>query len=248
MEQNKRTRIAVLIALIVLLAVFGSFAYSIFSARTTGVSLPSPQPDVSTDSPEPQHAHLVEVTVDTVQAVIASLDRAESYYRPLTIQTYWGTGSSTTSVRTWVDGGYTYSRITLPSGLVRYTLSDSTSVYYWYSGSSSYLTAPPNSLNADLAQRIPTYEDVLNLPAERIHGAGYSTYGDHLCVYVETTTDELGYLERYWVSVETGLLVAAETVKDEKIVLSVNATTPITTPCPSNVRFALPNGKVLHSF
>lgn len=248
MEQNKRTRIAVLIALIVLLAVFGSFAYSIFTARTTGVSLPSPQPDVSIDSPTTQNSQLVEVSVDTVQAIIASLDRTESYYRPLTIQTYWGTSSSTISVRTWVDGGYTYSRISLPSGTVRYTLSDATSLYYWYAGSSSYLTAPPNTLNADLAQHIPTYEDVLNLPTERIRDAGYGTYSDHLCIYVETSADELGYLERYWVSVENGLLVAAETVKDEKVVLSVNATYPITTPCPSNVRFALPDGNVLHSF
>lgn len=247
MEQNKRTRIAVLIALIVLLAVFGSFAYSVFSARTTGVSLPSPQPDVSTGSPDAPNAQLVEVTADTVQAVIASLDRVESYYRPLTIQTNWGTSSSTISVRTWVDGGYTYSRIALPSGVVRYSLSDATALYYWYAGSSSYLTAPPNTLNADLAQHIPTYEDVLNLPTERIQDAGYGTYGDQLCIYVETAPDELGYVEHYWVSVETGLLTAAETLDGEDVVLSVNATFPITSPCPANVKFALPNGKVLHS-
>ena len=30
------------------------------------------------------------------------------------------------------------------------------------------------------------------------------------CVYVETAPDALGYVDRYWVSVDSGLLVAAE--------------------------------------
>lgn len=248
MEQNRRTRVAVLIALIVLLAVFGSFAYSIYSSRTAGVILPSAQPDVGVGSPGSEHAQRVEISVDTVQAAIASLTRSDSYYRPLTVQTHWDGASSVTSVQTWVDGGYTYSRVVLPSGAVRYSLSDGTTLYYWFSGNTSYLTAPANSLNADLAQRIPTYEDVLNLPAGRIHDAFYGAYGEHLCIYVETVADELGYLERYWISVDTGLLVAAETVKDETVVLSVNATYPITSPCPAGVRFALPDGTELHSF
>lgn len=248
MEQNKRTRVAILIALIVLLAICGSFTYSIYSARTAGVSLPSLQPDVSTDLTDDPNAQRVEVNVDTVQAVIASLHREGSYYRTLTVQTNWDGGSSVTSAQTWADGGYTYSRVVLPSGSVRYNLSDGSTLYYWYAGSSSYLTAPAKSLNADLAQRIPTYEDVLALPAERIVDAGYGAYGEHPCVYVETSVDELGYLERYWVSVDSGLLIAAETIKGEQVVLSINATYPITTPCPSNIRFALPNGTVLHSF
>ncbi|MBQ3135001.1 MAG: hypothetical protein IJB75_04225 [Oscillospiraceae bacterium] len=248
MEQNKRTRVAILIALIVLLAIFGSFSYSIYSARTAGVSLPSLEADTSVDPPENSHSQRVEVTADTVQAVIASLHREESYYRTLTVQTNWDGGSSVSSAQTWVDSGYTYTRAILPSGSVRYSLSDGSTLYYWYAGSSTYLTAPDNSLNADLAQRIPTYEDILALPADRIQNAGYGSYGEHPCIYAETGVDELGYLERYWVSVSSGLLVAAETVKDEQVVLSVNATYPITTPCPPNVKFALPDGTVLHSF
>lgn len=248
MEQNRRTRVAVLIALIVVLAVFGSFAYSIYSSQTSGVTLPTFAPDSSVDSPSGQHAQHVEVATDTVQAVIASLSRMDSYYRPLTVQTFWDGGSSVTSVQTWVDGGYTYSRVVLPTGSVRYSLSDGSTLHYWYSGSSAYMTAPTNSLTADLAQRIPTYEDVLALPQDRIRDAGYSAYGDFPCIFVETDVDELGYLQRYWVSVDSGLLVAAETEKAGQIVLSVNATYPVTTPCPSNVRFALPDGTVLHSF
>lgn len=249
MDPTKRTRVAVLIALILLFAVFGSFAYSIFSSRTASVTLPSLSPDTSTDLPSGQHDLHIEVTVDTVQAIIASLHRQDSYYRQLTCQTFWNGGSSITSAQTWVDSGYTYSRVVLPSGSVRYSLSDGDVLHFWYAGSGTYLTAPADTLNADLAQRIPTYEDVLALPTERICDAGYSAYGgEHPCVYVETSVDELGYKERYWVSVETGLLVAAETEQDGQIILSVNATHPIISPCPSNIKFALPDGTVLHSF
>ena len=36
--------------------------------------------------------------------------------------------------------------------------------------------------------------------------------------------DELGYLERYWISTDNGLLVGAETEKEGQIVLSMTST------------------------
>ena len=248
MDQKKRTRTAVLITLIVVLAVLGSFAASVFSSRTAGVNLPTLLPDSSTAGPSGQHDQRVDVTPETVQAVIASLNRSQSYYRQLTAQTFWDGGSSVTSTQVWADGGYTYCRTVLPSGAVRFSLSDGEALHYWYSGSRTYMTAPEGSLTGDLAQHIPTYEDVLALPADHIRDAGYGPYGDHPCIYVETFVDELSYLERYWISVETGLLVAAETCNNDRVVLSVNATAPVQTPCPTNVSFALPDGTVLHSF
>lgn len=241
-----------MIAVIVVAAVFGSFAFTAFSTKTPHIVLPtirtdSSQSDVS-DIPD-DRSQRVEVTVSTVQAVIASLDRAGSYYRQLSVQTFWESGSGTTSVQTWVDDGYTYVRSVMPSGQMRYCLSTPDDVvYYWYGGSSAWLTAPAGSLSADLSQRIPTYEDVLALDTEKISAAGYDAYGEHPCVYVETLQDELGYLERYWVSVDSGLLVAAQTLKDDKVVYSVNATAPVQTPCPTDAVFALPDGTVLHSF
>lgn len=232
-------------------AVFGSFGFSLFSSQPPKIVLPTAQPDTGSDSSSlsgDDHGLRVEVTVDTVQAVIASLDRASSYYRQLSIQTMWEGGSGTTSVQTWVDDGYTFSRSAPPSGQARYSLVAPDAVYYWYGGSSAWLTAPADSLSADLSQRIPTYEDVLALDKEDLCAAGYEAYGDHPCIYVETRLDELGYLERYWVSVENGLLVAAQTLKEDLVVYSVNATVPIQTPCPTDVVFALPDGTVLHSF
>ena len=251
MDQNKRAQVAMFVTILVVLAVFSSFAYSLYTHQTPAVVLPSLQPDSSsTDSSVSPAAPLlqVEVNTTTVQAVIATLERTGSYYRQLSVETFWTGGSSTTSVQTWVDNGFTYVRFATPSGQVRYSLTANDTLYYWYDGSTTWLTAPANSLSSDLAQRIPTYEDVLALPAQQISDAGYYTYNDQLCIYVETYVDEFGYLERYWIGVENGLLVGSETVKDGRVVYSMRAGTSIQTPCPTDVLFALPDGTVLHSF
>lgn len=228
-------------------AVFGSFGYSLYTLRTARVTLPSQSTQVGDPNPDYHEQVLrVDITPQTVQSAIASLARCESYYRPVTVLTAWADGSESTTSHCWTDSGYTQTRTTMPTGQVRYTLSDGEQLHYWYSGSSTYLTAPSDTLDADLAQRIPTYEDVLALEPDSITDAGYKAYGDHLCIYAETLQDELGYTERYWVSVDTGLLVAAETLKDEVTVYSVNASAPVQSPCPSGVRFSLPDGTVLH--
>lgn len=251
LTHNNRTWFAVLIAILLVAAVFGSFGFSLLSAQTPKITLPNLQPDSSAGdisiAPDNQ-AVRVEVTTQTVQAVIASLDRAASYYRQMSVQTNWQGGSGTTTIYTWVDDEYTFVRSILPTGTIRFFLSDRDTVYYWYGGSSSWRTAPSNSLSADLTQRVPTYEDVLMLAPEDISGAGYSTYGELPCIYVETKSNELGYLERYWIGVDSGLLIAAQTMKGDEVIYSLNATSPIQTPCPTDSVFTLPNGTVLHSF
>lgn len=247
MDAKNRTRVAIIIAIIMVAALFGSFGYTLFTIRSARVTLPDQSSDVIAPDPDlHEQVQRIEVTVDTVQSAIASLARADSYYRQFTVYTAWSGGSGIMTSQCWVDSGFTQVRTILPTGQVRYALTDGQTLRYWYSGSTQYLTAPEGTLDADLAQRIPTYEDVLALDVKRISDADYMAYGDHLCIYVETRQDDLGYTERYWVSVDSGLLVAAETVKDKITVYSVNATSPIQSPCPAGVRFVLPDGTVLH--
>lgn len=250
MNQKQRIQIAVLVIAIVAVAVLGSLGYRLFASRPPHIIPPDLGPDASGDHTQSSSGALqqIEVTVDTVQAVIASLDRADSYYRQLSVETFWQGGSGTTSVQTWVDGEYTYVRSTSPSGQVRHCLSERDTVYYWYSGSSTWFTAPADTLSADLSQRIPTYEDVLALDISKISNAGFEAYGKLPCIFVETQLDEFGYVERYWISTDSGLLVAAQTLKDDQVVYRLSATSPIQTPCPTDVVFILPDGSVLHSF
>ena len=162
MDQKNRLIIAIAVTLLIVAAMFTSFGRSLFSMRTEHIQLP--EPGASSSSQEgggsSQSAELfqrVEVTPQTVQSVIRTLERSTSYYWELTVETFWTGGSSATSVQTWVDGGWSHTRQVLPSGLIRHDLISEDTVYYWYEGSSDYLTAPAEGGSADLAQHIPTY-------------------------------------------------------------------------------------------
>ena len=52
---------------------------------------------------------------------------------------------------------------------------------------------------------------------------------------------------RYWVSVDSGLLVAAESEEDGVLVYRMSAYSPAQSPCPADGEFELPDGTVLHT-
>ena len=116
MDQKNRLIIAIAVTLLIVAASFGR---SLFSMRTEHIQLP--EPGASSSSQEgggsSQSAELfqrVEVTPQTVQSVIRTLERSTSYYWELTVETFWTGGSSATSVQTWVDGGWSHTRPVLP--------------------------------------------------------------------------------------------------------------------------------------
>ena len=65
------------------------------------------------------------------------------------------------------------------------------------------------------------------------------------CIFVETAVDDGGYVERYWVSVNDGLLCAAEKLQGEDVVYRMAGRT-IDTTAPDADVFTLPDGTVLH--
>ena len=250
---KNRTLIVVLIALVVVAAVLASFGLSLFPGQIPRVELPtpgtgSPQQTVSPTGPGGDEFLAVEVTPDTVQEVIATLDRADSYTRSLTIQDLWGPDegeSSATAVTVWVDGGWTRTQLTSPSGRTQNTVVHGDDLWLWYDRDRDYVTLPAEEHTADLTQRFPTYEDVLRLEPEDITDAGYAAYGNWNCVYAEAADRELGCLYRYWVDVGSGLLVAAETEQEGRVIYRMTASA-LQTPCPATASFRLPDGQVLH--
>ena len=55
----------------------------------------------------------------------------------------------------------------------------------------------------------------------------------------------LGYGERYWISVDSGLLVCAETRLEDQLVYRMTAY-GVERPLPAEADFQLPDGTVLH--
>lgn len=248
MENKNRNILVVLIAIVIVAAVFSSFGLTLYSGNLPEIVLPTPIPsgaqsEPPTAAPEGDTVW-VDVTPQTVQSVIRTLSRPVSYYREIS-NTYEG-GAAVTS-RVWVDGGWTRTETTLAGGAVRHTLVGEGTVYYWYGGDVEARQAPADEKSPDLdGPHIPTYEDVLAVDMGDITDTGYEEKGGLDCVYVQVEDAELGYQTRYWISVDSRLLVAAETVKDGQAVMSMSGYS-LEQPVASGTQFSLPDGTVLHT-
>ena len=84
---------------------------------------------------------------------------------------------------------------------------------------------------------------MLDLPTAAIVQADYRLVSEVNCIYVETAELDGGVL-RYWVSVETGLLVAAERLVDGETVYRMGALT-VDLSVPTAADLTLPDGTVL---
>lgn len=251
MDSKNRLVIAIAITCLIVVAMFASFGRSLFLVNIPSVSLAevdasSTEQNGTSGQEQNNRFWQVDVTPETVQSIIASLSRPDSYYRELTVETLWNGGSHSTSVQFWQDHGWSHTRQILPSGAVRHDLTGEETTYYWYEGSESYRTFPADEYSADLTQRIPTYEDVLSLDPATITQTGYERKDVWPCVYLQVQVSDT-VSERYWVSTDTGLLVSAEREQNGQLVYRMTAYTQVQTPCPTTASFALPDGTELHT-
>lgn len=231
---------------IIAAALLTSFGRMIFSQSIPSVELPDIATSNSSSSNEAnwegvEHSPTpVTVTVDSVQSVIASLSRANSYYREMEIALYWAGGSSTNAVSVWLDGDWQATQQTSVTGLIRCELTGPTTRYYWYDGDTRWLSTSVEEDTADLSQRIPTYETVVEADTATITAASYTDFNGLSAIYVEMASDNR--VERYWVGTTSGLLIGAETEVDGQLIYRMTADGVVQTPCPTSAPFALPDG------
>lgn len=254
MEQKNRIIFVLLIAVVIAAAIFASFGPNLFLAGAPRVQLPETTPPVSSEEPglaEVGGAFVpVEVTADTVQSIIATLERPVNYSRTILLETFSGDRQYTASAQVWVDGDWTrvdLTQQTQPRG-VQHTIVGPDGFYRWYGNERSVVQGPADQWDADLAQRIPSYQDIIDLDQSAILTTDYVEKEGLSCVYVEVAVDELGYAERYWVSLSSGsngLLMFSETAKGDTVVLRMTSQAP-ESPVTVENAFTLPDGTVLH--
>lgn len=243
MKQKNRTVLVTAIAITVVAAVFVSFGVPSLTGRTPKVTLADLTQQTGTRQ-DGSAFTVVEVTPQTVQSVIATLARPDSYYREAAVYLFWQGGSAASQVQVWQDGGYTKTTVTRSGGATQnYMVGDGTE-YIWYDGDQTYYKGAAGDHTSDLSQRIPTYEDVLKVDPTQITSAGYESKNGKDCIYVEVREDDLGYLERYWIETASGLLCASETESNGQVVYRMEET-KLQTPLVGE-SFALPDGTVLH--
>lgn len=254
MERKKRTLFAVLIATIIVVAVFSSFAFNLFRQDDYEIRLPdlsTGQEDDQTGGEDDDGNPLVrvEITPQTVQRVIGkTLVRPSSYYREISMELWAGSGDpALTTAKVWVDDGWIHTEVTLPNGKVQHNLAGDETHWIWYDKETEAVSFPADQDTADVIQRIPTYEDVLALPQRAISDTGYEKYGGVDCIFVEVEQAELNSRERYWIAVSDGLLTAAERVDHDGQLLYRMTASNTESPAPLYSSFALPDGTVLHT-
>ena len=152
--------------------------------------------------------------------------------------------------RVWEDDGWVRTDTEFSSGLTESSVVGPDGLWVWYSGEDTereiFHSNTANERTSDLMQHIPTYEDVLELSTDSITDTDYVEYEKQPCIYIEAEQRELGYLYRYWISVNSGLLMAAETEKSGIVVyrmVSNEVSSPMTA---SSEIFSLPDGTILH--
>lgn len=156
-----------------------------------------------------------EVNNRTVQSVIASLERPDSYIRSIEIKKYWEGGEARYLVDVYTLEDKTRLAIAHEGYETQNILINSDKVYIWYNNESDYL-----ELNrweeeelfqiADSFQMIDTYEDVIELNRDNIVDSGYRERDGRYYIYVQTEDELFGYTSEYFISTETGLLEFAE--------------------------------------
>lgn len=250
MEPKKRLFIAFSITIILMVAIFTSIGKSLISLSTPSVTLPNLTPP-SSESNDALSSSLsrIDITPKTVQSVITALQSLDSYYRGVTITLFGKEGQevSRTLSHVWYHDGVHSIKKQLPSGVTRCDITTEDSVYFWYEGYDSYLTQSSNALSPYVAQYIPSYQTILNLGVESIHVANYQLKEGIPCIYVEATPPPLYYTERFWVSTETGLLIASETFEGGTLIYRMEAYEVWETPLEDFSMFVLPDGSHINA-
>ena len=217
--------------------------------RTVHVTLPDPLEQsagaVGSSPSGEEGVSRVEITPETVQAAVATLQRPEIYTRVLAIERSWGGSKAVSQVMVSVSGQQTRVDTVDADGQVRHAVTDGSKTAVWYNDERNYFLGAAGDITGDQEQNIPTYEDLLELDASRIAAADFREFSGESCIYAETAPDEFGVVERYWVSVSTGLLAGAERLADGETFYRMAAQQTSTEQIPAETVFRLPDGTYL---
>jgi len=217
-----------------------------FHWKSGGIVLPENPSDAAglEEEDSSNRLHILTIAPETVQPAISTLSRPLSYSRTQTVETFWSGGSGQSISQVYVSGSTTRLDTALPDGSTRHTLVAGSAAAVWYDDETSWTTLHARQLTADAASRMLTYETVRDLPAGQIAAADYRDLDGVACIYVETAPDSGGYADRYWVSVEWGLLCAAERSCNGTLIYRFTATAPGSGAMAEEL-FTLPDGSKL---
>lgn len=233
-------RLVLTLVILLALALLAFLLVRFFSRadETPAVLLPSPAENVGgNDGTEGgETLTLASVTPETVLDILAALDRADSYSRTLTVETFWDGGSDTETIDVYAKGGS--FRLTDDT---RNLLLTENGIWLWYSDGTRILHSE-NDMRAlaDRYSRTITYEALIETRPQ-IDAAYCTDLNGENCIYLEYADGAFNYVNHLYVSVVTGLLMRSETFDGETCVYRMTSgAADISTP--EDAVFAPPEG------
>ena len=184
---------------------------------------------------------VIAVTPETVQTVIATLHRIDSYSRTLDVRDFSSGGSRTRTIEVWCRGDRLRLHISGDGTADQELLFRDREKWIWYEDGDAVYHGDELPGDTDSWQTILTYEDVLNAPREDILDAGYTDFSGMNCIFVRWRIGTLGYVSECYIDPDTGLLMGERCYDGEKLIYSMDSSLPDVTTPNENV-FALPDG------
>ena len=242
---NKKKISVISVVLSILLLVFVAVVSFGQQRQSAGIVLPQSSLESETgDRDDDAGLNVVAITAGTVQPAITTLSRPITYQRTQTVETFWSGGSGQSVSQVAVRGAYTRIDTAMTDGSTCHMLITGDLAALWYDEEETWTVLQSGDFSADLAQRMLSYEDILDLPVGDIRLAEYREEDGIYCIYVQTYPDDEGFWAQYWVSVNSGLLFKAERSCGEELIYRFTAPEPDTEP-PAEGVFLLPDGSAL---
>ena len=214
---TKRMLGVTLFGLLFIIVVVGIMLLNLyFGNESEAVALPEHQTPVETSvTVESDDLDRVEVTKETVQAVVSALSRPQVYSRDVKIESYWDGGKAEYNVSVTVMEGFVSLTTVPPIGAEKRIIITPDMLYIWYEGDSTPYMGNLESLGdgyrtADEWQMLVTYEDLLKLDKSYIIDAGYVNYNGEYCIYAQYISPLLNNIGMFYVSIDQGLVVGAK--------------------------------------
>jgi len=184
--------------------------------RNDGAAIVLPDTPLPIDSPhdaQPDALDRVEVNKYTVQAIISTLERPDTYSREIVIESFWEDGQATWVVDVSVTEGITSLSVSPPVGPDKKIIVTPTALYIWHVGDRSMFIGSPDSSGdlyriADEWQMLFTYESILELDINDIVNADFTEIDDQLSVFVLYHSPMLNNVRTYYISLELGLILS----------------------------------------
>lgn len=234
----KKRGVSFYILIFLALAALGGVVFLLLRAQqpnTPAVVLPTVQPVDASAPATPESTagvQMIAVTPATVQTVVGTLRRIDSYSRTLTVRDFWSGGGRSRTIDVRVRGDKL--RLSIRSGddsAQQEVLISGDETWVWYSDAGAVFHGEALPGSADEWQTLLTYEDMLEAPAEDILDAGYTPFGDLNCIYIRWRSGALGYVSECWIDPDTGLLMGERCYDGESLFYSMDSSAPdVTTP------------------